>query len=109
MLETLNMLEEAVVTSRRKVFCSIQPVPGQNCEALTLTISNMITTPAQPLIAIEDRDKLQAAIDKLAEVKSVAARCAWMPQPANENLWIEAKLIATMPRRIHCLAARDLT
>ena len=94
MLETLNMLEEAVVDltpqgvllSTTRAWAKLRGIDVNDIEHdYRRLLSHWI--------AIEDRDKLQAAIDKLArgEISSSSGRFR-MPQPANENLWIEAKL-----------------
>jgi diguanylate cyclase (GGDEF)-like protein len=96
MLETLNMLEEAVVDltpegvllNTTRAWAKLRGIDVSDIEH---DYRHLLSH----WIASEDRDKLQAAIDKLArgEISSSSVRFR-MPQPANENLWIEAKLIA---------------
>ena len=68
MLETLNLLEEAVVDLSRKAYCSTPLAPGAKLRDIDPT--NIERDYGRRLIhwiANEDRDKLQTAIDILAQ------------------------------------------
>lgn len=96
MLETLNMLEEAVVDLSPEGILLNTTRAWAKLRGIDISlIEHDYRHPLSHWIAIEDRDKLQAAIDKLArgEISSSSVRFR-MPQPDNENLWVEAKLIA---------------
>lgn len=96
MLETLNLLEEAVVDlspagvllNTTRAWAKLRDI---DAHAIEQDCGHRLIH----WIANEDREKLQTAIDKLAhgdeQLNSVRFR---MPQPNNENLWVEAKLIA---------------
>lgn len=96
MLETLNQLEEAVIDlSPEGVLLNTTRAWATLRGIDTGAIAGDIGLRLMHWVADEDRDKLQAAIATLAQADERAGSVRFrMPQPDNENLWIEAKLIA---------------
>ena len=95
MLETLNLLEEAVVDlSPEGILLNTTRAWAKLRDIDPTNIERDYGRRLIHWIANEDRDKLQTAIDILAQTdeqtNSVRFR---MPQPNNDNLWVEAKLI----------------
>ncbi|MBB5017347.1 diguanylate cyclase (GGDEF)-like protein [Chitinivorax tropicus] len=96
LLETLSLLEEAIIDLSPAGALLKTTLPWAKFRAIEAdAIEADYGYALTHFVPQEDRDKLQAAIDMLADgdltTQSVRFR---MPRPGNEGTWIEAKLLA---------------
>lgn len=105
LLETLSLLEEAIVDLSPSGALLKTTVPWAKFRGIEIdAIEEDYGFALTHFLPYEDREKLQLAIDSLASGETHTQTVRFkMPRPDNENAWIEAKLIA------HCSPEGDIS